>query len=216
MLIAQSLRRAIAAALTASLITGVAACGARPKDSGYLPNPLLISTTEDYTQEASGLQLPTEVATFRRESILQNDAKATDLNVRYRDANQFGGIVAALHVFRPSGREAGVGSDARNIREFESRKNEILRTHQNAKLLAEQAVTLRQNGADQPGRMASFTYEGLYDEQHLPVITRLYVFAPDQGRWLLDYEFMYPADFDADKPIEQFLKSLHWTFKPAA
>jgi len=183
-----------------------------------LAEPELITVEGPYTHAGSELTFPASVGEFRRTSVHSYDSKALDVSAGYDLVAASRAIAATVYVY-PATRIISILSPADVValtralaanQEFETRKQEILRSHPGARLIAERNVPPPLDSIPLLGRMATFEFEDVFAGQRQDLHSDLYLFSYVGEKWMVKYRFTYPSSADASREIDDFIRAVPW------
>jgi len=177
-----------------------------------------------YTQAASGMTYPVAVDDFRRINIIRYKDDGTDESAGYNRETPMSEISMTVYVFSSPnitsfGSPQDVIDDARAHMcavQFHAIQQEIMNAHPDAILSDQGDATLAQVGATHAGYKASYTLtnQNFFGRPNVASRSDVYVFCYAGGKWTIEYRVDYLADYDANKPIADFMRDLIWTIPP--
>ncbi|MFZ2029961.1 MAG: hypothetical protein WAU68_06625 [Vitreimonas sp.] len=179
-----------------------------------------LSTSEPYTQAASGMVFPPSIGDFQRVEVVRYNADGTDESAGYNRTTPTMEIAATVYVFR-SPSILSIGSPRETIeitrsilcgRQTQAIQQEIMSVHPDATQIRTGAFALRQGGASYFGTKVSYAYSGDFaGRTGSQLHSDLYVFCYAGGTWTIEYRIDYPAEYDAEDEIARFMNHLTWT-----
>jgi hypothetical protein len=149
---------------------------------------------------ASGFVFPAKVGAFTRVGPIQYDSAGQDVSVKYE-----AGKIAILDVYDYPARDLTMTGETR------TRENEIKSMHSDARLVSEQAVTIRPGGVVQRGVKAVFFFaQNFRSDVGGPYKSQFLLFKW-KGRFIA-YRATYPRSHAdrAEAIINEFLDRLAW------
>jgi hypothetical protein len=151
----------------------------------------------------SGFVFPKRMGVFQREKTQQYNQAGSDVSAGYNAGVL---IAATVYVYPAPGQPGADGL----LREYASKRAEVLQGHQGATALSEGATTVSQGGRKYSGKRAYFSYRDIFAGIPQNVKSQLLVFRADSI--FIEYRFSYPGDHaeQAEKEIDRFIREWSW------
>jgi hypothetical protein len=163
------------------------------------------------------MEFPDSIAGFQRNAIAHFSADSPDVAVNYRLIVPEGAIDATVYLMpEPPLPTVGLAPDAVASvrddacrREFATRLQEIAAID-HAQQPRQERIVLQIDGEHRVGRLARFSYQGMFAGSPQELRSQLARFCFAGGGWSVEYRFTYPADFAAGGWIASFVAALRW------
>lgn len=159
-------------------------------------------TASGSMHQPSGVVFPNRVGAFRRIRPNVYDNAGRDVSMRY----MLGAAVIADAYVYPVTKTTG-GLD----KEFRTQQKAIKQLNRNVRLVAQETVSLVQNGQSVTGKHAMYTLERtLQSARYVKAESQLYVMR--EGNWFIAYRFSYPLEKASSvaKQVKDFLNRWQW------
>jgi hypothetical protein len=151
----------------------------------------------------SGFVFPGRIGQFERAQMQQYNQTGSDVSAAYNA----GVLIAATVYVYPAPRQEGADV---LVREYASKRGEVLHGHQGVTVLSESPVSVSQGGKKYSGKRGYFSYRDVFARTPQNVKSQLLVFR--DGPAFIEYRFTYPiAHADkAEEEIQHFISGWSW------
>jgi hypothetical protein len=206
--------------LSMLIIVAATACAPQPQNP---PPPPAMNAAGFIMHDPSGMRFPDRVDDFRRGRMIRYDKEGRDVSAGYDSVNPAMPIVATVYVY-PAPPLTSIGSSAEVIAsarerlcqdEFRRRKAELVAYHADARLIAEQDISLLRGYRQFPGKQARYEFSGSIRGVQSQISSELYVFCYVGEKWAVEYRFSWPRDVAAAPSVAAFIADLPWTILAA-
>lgn len=215
--------KAIAPILTFAVGTLICGCETTSPDPGERASP---SSSSTYIHPFSKFAFPESVGAFRRVEVRKYDRKGEDVGVGYNGSTP---IAATVFVYPgpkdisvlPSPKSSGVSQTLLG-QHFQECKQEILRSHTDARLISEGPFKLIQGHNQFEGMKATFSMSYKFGSLPVDSTSELVVFSIEPGvkflvtnRQFVKYRATYPTAkrAQAEPELAAFMTNLVWPTK---
>ncbi len=191
----------------------VIGCG-QPSHTKFEPDqPVFVEIQGkgDYTHISSGMELPPEVASFKRTRLRSYDASTKNISAEY-ELKSMGSKTAVATVYIYPASAVGHGVEVSLNEHFEQVKKTLLDIYVDANDIAEGTITIGQPWGPETGSAFMFSHKSKSKKQFKKKLcsSRAYLFV--HGPWFIKYRITYPKKNHnkVDAKINAFLHSLTW------
>ena len=164
-----------------------------------------LEPTQVYTNRATQFQFPPTVGEFHRETICHEyNREGTDIGVGYNDVVH--PIAATVFVYPIPGQ----APDDTLKGHFATCKAEVLKKHDEAKLVSENTIELTPGGKKQEGLYALFTFPDVFAHHRQTVRSEVYLFVHRRSFVLFRMTYSAGEQHTSEPVIKEFINGLAW------
>src|SRR5215471_17394639 len=165
---------------------GIVLAIACPERGASQGREIKLEPTQVYTNRATQFHFPPTLGEFHRETICNEyNPEGTDIGVGYNDLVH--PIAATVFVYPIPGQ----APDDTLKGHFATCKAEVLKKHDEAKLVSEITIELTPSDKKQEGLYALFTFPDVFAHHRQTVRSEVYLFV--HRRWFVLFRMTYPA-----------------------
>ena len=205
------MKKLILPALAIISLLGFSGC---PSVSSKSQTPFTTEKNNLVVHTYSGVVFPERIGPFTREGFRVYDQNGLDVSATYNCRSPVQ-ITATVYSF-PSPKLIPIGSPSEVIHSareqltanyFDEIKQEIIRAHPGAVELQSKDI---EGDESTIGKFAEYKFTESFWGQTRDLNSRLYLFTYFGGKWTVQYRFTYPANPDANKAVDAFVKEYKW------
>ena len=168
------------------------------------PLAIEVRPTEIYTNKASHFRFPPSVQDFKRVEVIQYDRDGQNIGAGYN--HHVHKIAATVFVYPIPKRPPDNALNGH----FETCKADVLRRHEDARVVSEGIVQVSPGGKKRSGKHAEFTLTDSFAGQRQSLRSEVYLFT--HGQWFIKLRVTYPTREQASAApvIKAFIDGLAW------